>query len=506
MKRFDKGYIYSALISDLLTCLVIAYIFMGDFFLDETAKKDDILAAIPFFAMAFIITYLCFIAYRIVYYMTSGYELTEKEIKCCRGVLFKKSSVLEYTNIHAINKKQGILYRIFGIAVLTLDSGSANTSHTAEITVIEKSGTVDALIRELNALKEGGKRNAESAQEEILLSDNDILYSFTSKRKMLYTLISIASTAFFTAVLGISAITVTGIAKSVLSLDGLGTWGQYFIYAGLITLSAILIFSVISFIGTMIHSFIGYHDFKITRRGKEIQISYGLLERQTNTFSHDRIKALKISQGLVQRALGFATIKLEVIGYTLDEDNSNSADLGVLVPFCKYDEVREILEKVLPGYIPDEKQTKSVSFFPFMSYFMLFLAIVTGAVLLQTVLTMLILSVSSSLIATACFVTVGVAVILLIIKTLSAVLSYKTNGLAISSGKITAYYGGFTKNITVFMTKNLTAAENVTTPLRKKAGITSLVMHIKTNEMSNEIKVHIQKDGLSKEMEDLLIL
>lgn len=53
----------------------------------------------------------------------------------------------------------------------------------------------------------------------------------------------------------------------------------------------------------------------------------------------------------------------------------------------------------------------------------------------------------------------------------------------------------------LFMARNLIAAENVTTPLRKKAGITSLVMNLKTNALSNEIKVHIQDDKLSEEME-----
>ena len=86
----------------------------------------------------------------------------------------------------------------------------------------------------------------------------------------------------------------------------------------------------------------GYYKFKITKRGNDIQISYGLLEKHTNTFSYDRIKAVKISQGLVQRMLGFATIKLEVIGYTSESEN-DSAELGVLVPFCKYEEISEIL-------------------------------------------------------------------------------------------------------------------------------------------------------------------
>ena len=506
MKKFDKGYIYSSLLSDLFSSIVIAFIFLKDFFLNEETNPEDIVAATPVFIIAFTVIYLFLLVYRILYYKTSGYELTDKEIKCNRGVLFRKRSVLEYTKVHAINKKQNIIHRIFGIAVLTVDSGSTNTSHQAEITIIEKAKTVDALVNELNTLKEGGIRTAAS-KEEVLLSDKDSLYRFTSKKKLLYTLINIASTSFFTALFGVLAITVIGICKLLLQLDALGTWGDYFLFAILITVGAMLLFSAFSFIGCMIHSFIGYHNFTITKRGNDIQISYGLLERHTNTFSYDRIKAVKITQGLLQRMLGFASIRLEVIGYTNNTgDDNKNADLGVLVPFCKYNEIDEILGKVLPDYIPDKKQTKSVSYFPFISWFSLILAIVAGVVLLQAVLTMLIFNASSSVTIAIILAVIGVGAIILAVKALSAVLSYQNNGLAISGGKITAYYGGFTKNITVFLTRNLIAAENVTTPLRKKAGITSLVMHLKTNALSNEIKVHIQDDKLSEELEKLLIL
>ena len=509
MKRFDKGYIFSSLLSDLFSSLVIVFIFLKDFFLDENAKTEDIMAAIPYFVIGFAVVYLCFIVYRILYYKTSGYELTENEIKCNRGVLFRKRSVLEYRKVHAINKKQTLFHRLFGVSVLTIDSGSTNTSHQAEITIVEKDKIVDTLLNELNALKEGGKRNADNTQpkDELLLSDEDSLYRFSSGKKMLYTLISIASTAFFTAVFAILTIFVLGICKLMIQENFLGTWGQYFLYAFLITLGTMLLFSIFTFIGYLIHSFVGYYKFKITKRGNDIQISYGLLEKHTNTFSYDRIKAVKISQGLVQRILGFASIQLEVIGYTVNsgEDDKN-AGLGVLVPFCKYDEIGEILGKVLPDYVPDKKQTKSVSYISYISWFALILGIVTGVVLLQAMLPMLIFKVSPSVTAAVALAIVGVGVIILAVKALGAALSFQNNGLAISSGKITAYYGGFTKNITVFMSRNLIAAENVTTPLRQKAGITSLVMHLKTNALSNEIKVHIQKDTLSDDLEKLLIL
>ena len=509
MKRFDKRYIYTSLLSDLFGCLVIVFIFLKDFFLDEESNPEDIAAAIPFFVIAFAVIYLCFIIYRILYYKTSGYELTETEIKCNRGVLFRKQSVLDYKKVHAINKKQNLFHRIFGVAVLTVDSGSTNTSHQAEITIIEKDKIVDALLNELNALKEGGSRNAENSQaeSEVLLSDKDSLYRFTSGKKMLYTLINIASTTFFTALFAVFAVVVMAICKLIIQGDFLGTWGEYFLFAFLITMGGLLVCSLFTFVGCIIHSFVGYYKFLITKRGNDIQISYGLLEKHTNTFSYDRIKAVRITQGLVQRMLGFATIRLEVIGYTVNTgDDDKNAGLGVLVPFCKYSEVGEILGRILPDYVPDEKQTKSVSYFPFVSWFLLIFIIINSLVLLQAVVTLAVFNAPMTAIYAVTLSVVGVAVVVVLLKLISAVLSFQNNGIAVKGRKITAYYGSFTKAITVFNTRNLIAVENVTTPLRKKAGITSLVMHLKTNALSNEIEVRMQKDTLSDELEKLLIL
>ena len=509
MKKFDKGYIYSSLLSDLFSSLVIVFIFLKDFFLNDESNPENIKVAIPLFIIGFAVVYLCFIVYRILYYKTSGYELTENEIKCNRGVLFRRRSVLEYKKVHAINKKQNIFHRIFGIAILTVDSGSTNTSHQAEITIIEKDQVADALLNELNSLKAGGTRSAENTQpkDELLLSDEDSLYSFTSGKKMLYTLINITSTALFTVLFAVLTTIVLGICKLMIQQSFLGTWGQYFLYAFLITVGAMLLFSIFSLIGCLIHSFVGYYKFKITKRGNDIQISYGLLEKHTNTFSYDRIKAVKITQGLVQRILGFASIRLEVIGYTVNSgDDDKNAGLGVLVPFCKYDEIGEILGKVLPDYVPDEKQANAVSFFPFVSWFLFVLGVVTGFVLVQLAATMMLFNVSTSIIFAVALAVIVAASVIFVVKALSAALSYQTNGLAVNDGKITAYYGGFIKNVTVFMSKNLIAAENVTTPLRQKAGIISLVMHLKTNALSNEVKVHIQKDTLSDDIEKLLIL
>ncbi len=506
MKRFDKGYIYASLLTDLFYCLLIVFALLKDVFFDEEADAAVLLGALLLSAILFLVLYLCFLGYRILYYKTSGYELAEKEIRCQRGVLFRKRSVLDYTRVHAINKKQNIIQRLFGIAVLTVDSGSANTAHRAEITIIEKATVVDALLDELNSLKETGPREAfASFREEVLLTDKDSLYRFTSGKKLLYTLINMASAAGGTAFFALAAGTVLGVCKAMLKLDALGTWGQYFLYAALITVGGMLLISLISLLGSILHSFLGYYNFTIKKHEGSLRISYGLLEKHTNTFRYDRIKAVKISQGLVQRLLGFASIKLEVIGYMSQSgDDNGNADLGVLVPFCKYEEIGPILEAVLPEYAPSEKQTSSVAFFPFLSWFLLFFCGITGITLAGAVAVMAVLSAPPRAIAAVVLATLGAALTVIAIKALGAVLGYRTAGLAVCGDKLTAYSGGFTKTVTVFFARHLVAVERVTTPLREKHGIAGVVMHLKTNEASNEVRVPIQRDTLSEEIAAML--
>jgi uncharacterized membrane protein YdbT with pleckstrin-like domain len=141
-----------------------------------------------------------------------------------------------------------------------------------------------------------------------------------------------------------------------------------------------------------------------------------------------------------------------------------------------------------------------------MSWYLLIAGVTVGLCAILTSSIMLIFNLPSIAVLTTVFSILGAGAILTLIKLISAVLSYKNNALAINQGKVTAYSGGFTKNVTVLMAKNLVSVEDITTPLRKKAGITSLVMHLKTNASSNEVKVHIQDEALSSKLEELLVL
>ena len=78
------------------------------------------------------------------------------------------------------------------------------------------------------------------------------------------------------ALVGVSAAEQYEVDKLLLKLDGLGTWGQYFLFATFISVCALLVISFFAFIGCMVNAFIGYYNFNITKRSNDIQISFGL--------------------------------------------------------------------------------------------------------------------------------------------------------------------------------------------------------------------------------------
>ena len=124
--------------------------------------------------------------------------------------------------MHAINKKQGIIQKLFGIAILTVDSGSTNTAYSAEITVIEKSTVVDELIDELKRRQAGKPAVSIGESEEPACppAEKANLYSFTSKLKMIYSALNLCSTAFVFVILTVFGIAAFAFAAPHIVLDG----------------------------------------------------------------------------------------------------------------------------------------------------------------------------------------------------------------------------------------------------------------------------------------------
>lgn len=520
MKRFDKGYIFYHLITDFFTTLVIGFMFLDSVFVED--GEGNFLGynfeALPFLVGGLVSIYAAFILYRCLYYRTSEYQLTDTEIICRRGVIFRKRSLIECSRIHAINKKQNLIHRLFGIAILTVDSGSTNTSSEAEVMIVEKNGVVDSLLQDLHSLRENGTKfntdtrgsatidaKNDAASPQVVLSADDSLYTFKSRGKLIYSLVNVVTSLVAIIVLGVLALITLGFLQTFTRLGLFDSLGGMLLSVLTIMLGAMLVATVVAIIFSLIQSFVAYYGFKVVRHGEEIVISYGLFETHTNTFSLDRIKGVKVRQGIVKRLLGFATVSLEVIGYTTDEDNDKVIS-GVLVPFCRYSDVNEIISRVLPSHTMLPRQTGASSFLPFISWFGLILTLVTLPLAATVTLALWILEMPGEIVAAAPLVLIGIGALIFLLKLVDSLINHKTAGIAIDGDKITLYNGGLEKSTTTVLAKNIVAVENVTTPWRAKRGITTLILHVATNALTNEVKVEIQDASLAARLESMLVL
>lgn len=482
MKKFSKKLIPYFFVINIVYAAFL-FFFLNSSFADENGKVTEEFTKIAL--LIAVIGYVVLLIYSILYYNKSGYELKEKEIYCTRGVLFKKQSILEYSKIHAINKKQGLIQRIFGLCTITIDSGSTNTAHQSEIIIIEDFESVDLLMSEIKA-KQNNETTENTTIEENIEKEN--LYNFNAKTKFIYTALNCLG-AFIT-VLIISLFVGILFTYVFPNVDFGDEEFEHFDFVLLIVGILGLTLAISLFASVMV-SFIQYHDFKIYRTHDSIEINYGLFTKHQNSFKLNRVKGIRINQGIIKRIFKFATINLEVIGYsnTTTNNNEQAQSIGVLIPLCKYNEINFYLDKILPNYKPEPKDYKTIKFLPFISYFLIFGAISFGLALVCTIIPLIYFGLWTETL----YISIGIIltfIIFILIVCLNQLFAYQNNGICINDNKVTIYRGGLNKEIAVVLKNNIIGIEKITTHHRNKEGINSYLIHFKSNAMTNTIKVN----------------
>jgi uncharacterized membrane protein YdbT with pleckstrin-like domain len=511
MNKYTKKYFYYKLLFNIFSAFILDLLFISNFF--EEDGSIDFPNGVLIFGIVWLILYLVFVIYDYFYVKLSEYSLNEKDIRCKRGVLFRKKSMVEYPKMHAINKRQNFLQKLFHIAVLTIDSGSTNTSFKAEIIIIEEEKVVDELIRKIKAIQNHTEdasilQDTTSVDGKIEIKPEAMpegkpeskvnqYYEFTSKRKLLYgflnTLGSILIIIFLTLFLGVAFIACRKIIQNSDNIF-ISILSYVFITYGGIT--------ILSFISSILFAFVTYYHFTIREVDGNLEVNYGLFVINQNTLNLKKIKAIEINQSFIQRLFGFVTINLEVIGYG-EANNDNKQTKGILIPLCKASEVKSYLQNILPSYIPVETKEKPNHFWPFVLY---------PIILIFSITFYVILSISSfyyfgdfgSSVWIPIFIILGVLFIFMIIALIGMILEYHTNSLAMAEDKITIARGGWIKQTFVIQKKDLIAVERVTTPLRKKSGVYTYLIHYRTNSMRNVVTVRFLDEYLSSQIESLL--
>ncbi len=507
MKRFDKGHIYSTLISAIFSSLIVLF-FFSDVILDEEFLVDSTSEKIAVIAAFYLLIYIVRVVFAILYVRFSGYELTATEIRTKTGVISRKSSVLSYTKIHAVNKKQTLFQRIFGVATLTVDSGATGNAFSAEITIIERADEVDKLMAKIKCLQAGEVYDEiSSAAEPTLEKEN--LYSFSSRLKLVYSALTVGGGVFIIVILAVVAAFVLAIATAVLRYAPEQSPSELWFGALFLTVLALILTSIISLIAGICTSFFTYHGFKLHKNRDDLELSHGFFTRHTNNFKYKRIKAVKIMEGPVKRLFGYAEAGLEVVGYGTESssdssDDNNSAAPGMLLPLVKAKKLDATLKSIMPEYVPDKITHRAKSYRAFVLFPALYAVIGYTAALVSVISAMLISDAPESYLSSAVIVYAGAVLVNLLFILAVKALEYKNSGIALGNGKLTVQNGAFIRRRTVILMRDVIGIERIATPMREKRGICSYNIHFFANAMTNTVTVRCLDASVGAALEAML--
>lgn len=510
MKKFFKGYIFYSLVCDAVFFAIFSFWLVTALFTKiEVGSAPYYITLFVTFALLTGVKFL----YNVLFIKKSGYEIGKDSIACRQGVIFKKFSVIEYKNIHNVTKKQNILQKLFNVASLSIDSGSGSAPE-AEINIITEAREADKIIDEINNKRNESHENdiaCKSVAAENLTAfgkenenkqgatDNTYrtVYVFTAADKLKLTVINVCRIIFSLIIISVIASATYFIIARSLPTNGTETvndGGQPTIISAIICTAFIVAFLVVF---GLIRAFLIYYKYTVKKSGGALEISYGLLSRTTNNFPINKIMGVKIAQNFVGRIFGYASVKLEVIGYLEDGDNNTDKDAysaGTLFPLVKLTEADRLIREILPWYASDEKQFTPPALSPFLCAKLCLGVVIPSVAALYAVLVasvvfkvdgginLYILKTGACLVGLYAFV----AAMFIIVN---AMLEKNFGGIAISTHSVTLYTGGLKRSKLVVEKKNIVAVEEITTKKRSERNIASYKIHFYTNLLADKITI-----------------
>ncbi len=130
--------------------------------------------------------------------------------------------------------------------------------------------------------------------------------------------------------------------------------------AVVITVLGALTILVVGLVASIARSFLKFYGFTFSRRGDDLQRSYGLLTQRASSLPRRRIQVLEIEEQLLRRLFGWATLRADTSGsHREDEDNNDGRD--VLIPLVRRGEVDRLLPIIFDSFKPEDKEWRRVS-------------------------------------------------------------------------------------------------------------------------------------------------
>lgn len=315
-------------------------------------------------ALALIILVLSFLDWK-----KFGYWLEEDRIIIRKGLFFRDEKTIFFARIHSVNVEQPLIQRLLGVAQVKIETPGGNK---------KADGILPALsLKDANHLQlilKGQSKHAvinQPAQEgdlsseaEIVSIDNLLIKAeIESKASMAKPVkvttgpalrldtIQLFQAAATSMNFGLVAAFMAGLYSLADDLVNLILPDHFFenvvedsvsLMPNYIFVVFLIIFGIgAAWLLSIVLYILKYAGFEVQRKGRQIAVSYGLLEKKSFIFDPKKVQAVIINEGLLRQAFGFVEIQLQII-------SSDKKEQLMLHPFVKRSDVDRILADFVP--------------------------------------------------------------------------------------------------------------------------------------------------------------
>jgi putative membrane protein len=256
------------------------------------------------------------------------WQLTGDAIRVDSGFLFRRTRIIRFDRIQAIDVAQPFVARLFGMAELRMDvaGGGKSDGKLSYFTYDEAQGLRTTLL-----VRAKGQQAAELQEsEQQAESEAPPLLTVPTNRLLGATLLS-------STVVGSAGALIWLIVATMVLNFHVG------LFAGLP-----LLLGVVQPIWKQV---VGNHGFTLSETSHGLRTKRGLFDVQRQTIPPGRVQGLLITEPLIWRLIGWSRVELDIAGVAgQKEDGDNENEGAQLLPVGERTEVASVLARVLPGF------------------------------------------------------------------------------------------------------------------------------------------------------------
>ncbi|CAM4188085.1 PH domain-containing protein [Paenibacillus alkaliterrae] len=296
-----------------------------------------------------------------------GFWLEEDRIIIRRGLLFRDEKTIYYGRIHSVNVEQPLIQRLLGVAQVKIETPGGNKKADGILPALSvaEANNIQFVLRKQASTKlqpdeekQNGTEhiNAVEGVPAIKIQGKPIAAVPEAKAEQ-----NGASFHLNPGQLLQAAATSMNYGLVAAFMAGLYSFADDFIEAllpdhffenvvedsvslmpGYVFVISIALFGIgFAWFLSIALYVLKYSGFSVKRGGKQISVSYGLLEKKTFVFDPKNVQAVIVKEGLLRQATGYAEIQLQII-------SSDKKEQLMLHPFVR----RADVSKVLANFVP----------------------------------------------------------------------------------------------------------------------------------------------------------